>query len=322
MQYRTDSTPATESRGKVQKAFQPARIKHRIDAIGHPFQVVRTSRLAHIVVMKILLSVSACLILLVKPAVADLSLPWDSSVELQGSVVQEAFYGPPGYGETPRDDLVEVAYVLHLEHPVTVSGSGEFAHEPVMGQQEIQLVLKTPAMLRDIPSSSCVQLRGKLFGAHTGHHHYPVLMDVESYSLCDQSISGANLQKTATQAAESGYDSSIEGMAWGEKTELRGKVWLEARQGPPGYGKSPHLDLIETIRVLALERPITVNGPSDDNWNAAIDQMKIHLVIMDANMRSGIPLDTCLALNGSLFGSHRTQTYHAVMMSVEGYRHC
>src|SRR6478736_2094703 len=39
---------------------------------------------------------------------------------LTGTLKAEVFYGPPGYGETPKTDKKETAYILHLTKPITV----------------------------------------------------------------------------------------------------------------------------------------------------------------------------------------------------------
>src|SRR5687768_17168845 len=39
---------------------------------------------------------------------------------LTGTVKAQVFYGPPGYGESPKIDKKETAYILHLSKPITV----------------------------------------------------------------------------------------------------------------------------------------------------------------------------------------------------------
>lgn len=257
-------------------------------------------------------------------ACSDEPLTWDTPVELRGSVMQEAHYGPPNYGETPLDDRAEVAYVLHLDRPITVSGASDFIDGPAVSQEEIQLVLHTEAMFRDIPSSACVRVVGKLFAAHTGHHHRLILMSVDSYTLCNQTARTPNdLQEISKRRnIAPRYDPSIEGLPWETSITLKGVVQLESFNGPPGYGETPLADLIETIRVLSLNSPVTVNGPSQYGYSAAVDQDKIHLESMDTDLRTQIPLDTCLLLTGSLYGSRAGHFYYPVQMIIESYSAC
>lgn len=276
------------------------------------------------IITAVMLQVSA----FIAPAHSEETLTWDTTVELRGSVRQEAHYGPPNYGETPLDDRVEVALVLLLDQAITVGGESEFTDGPVERQSEIQLVLHTEAMFRDLPSAPCVQVEGKLFGSHTGHHHRPVLMFVDSYRLCDQAASAESRLEAAkgelpgTQRAAVPYDPSIAGLPWNTATALQGFVQLETFDGPPGYGETPLDDLMETIRVLVLDQAVTVNGPSDRSWPAALDQLKIHLDSMDTNLRTEIPLQSCLLVTGSLSGNNAEHVYYPVLMIVESYRPC
>ncbi len=280
--------------------------------------------MARAIATKIIAAVTLQVSAFLAPAHSEETLTWDTTVELRGSVKQEAHYGPPNYGETPLDDRVEVAVVLLLDQAITLSGESEFTDGPVESQSEIQLVLHTEAMFRDIPSAPCVQVKGKLLGSHTGHHHRPVLMFVDSHKLCDQTANAqSDVQDTDVEVAvESQFDPSIEGLPWNTSISRQGVVHLETFDGPPGYGNTPDVDLVEAIRVLVLDQAITVNGPSDRSWPAALDQLKIHLDSMDTNLRVEIPLESCLLVTGSLSGSNEEHVYYPVLMTVESYRPC
>lgn len=42
-------------------------------------------------------------------------------IQLEGTLTQRTFYGPPGFGETPAKDAREKVYLLKLERPVTMT---------------------------------------------------------------------------------------------------------------------------------------------------------------------------------------------------------
>jgi hypothetical protein len=100
-------------------------------------------------------------------------------VALTGKVVSRTFYGPPGYGENPKTDSRESQYILLLHRQIDVVGSPEFETE--RGVKQITLVVfdfkTTPVRLW---LHKRVTIEGKLFHAHTGHHHTKVLIEVST----------------------------------------------------------------------------------------------------------------------------------------------
>ncbi len=95
---------------------------------------------------------------------------------LTGKLEMENFWGPPGYGEDTLTDMKENCAMLTLDAPIDVLAdtSSEF-NESVNDVGVIQLAstIKLNAYI-----GKHVTLKGKLFGAQTGHHHTPVLLDV------------------------------------------------------------------------------------------------------------------------------------------------
>jgi hypothetical protein len=86
------------------------------------------------------------------------------------------YYGAPGFGEDPKHDKKEVGYYLDLAVPLCVLPGSDIARS---GVRRIQLVLDEDGYSRLRPLvGKRVTLRGTLFGAITGHHHTPVLLNV------------------------------------------------------------------------------------------------------------------------------------------------
>lgn len=105
----------------------------------------------------------------------------DTSV-ITGKLRVEMFYGPPGYGENPEEDMKEETYLLWLDQPVKVfSNSPEQEEEGFNTTKQevdkIQLMSTHDIQFKSYEGKT-IQVRGSFFGAHTGHHHAEVLMDV------------------------------------------------------------------------------------------------------------------------------------------------
>jgi uncharacterized protein YecT (DUF1311 family) len=104
-------------------------------------------------------------------------------VELSGFLDSERFFGPPGYGESPKEDPVEEAWILILDRPICVLASSNFRDAntpPENGVSRIQLVPQgeISSALKGWKEQN-IMVRGTLFHSHTGHHHAPVLMNVQ-----------------------------------------------------------------------------------------------------------------------------------------------
>ena len=110
---------------------------------------------------------------------------FDTISMITGSITTEVFYGSPGFGENPKTDEKEKRYLLVLEKPVNFNGlnvSEEDAEDESRRTRKnvskIQLLYEDSIdMGRHLGST--VRLTGTFFGAHTGHHHTEVLMDVQ-----------------------------------------------------------------------------------------------------------------------------------------------
>ena len=68
----------------------------------------------------------------------------DHSVRLEGRLVRRWFYGPSGFGETPKQDAREEVFVLNLTHPITVfappnPGRDETCEDLLPGVSQVQV---------------------------------------------------------------------------------------------------------------------------------------------------------------------------------------
>lgn len=101
---------------------------------------------------------------------------------LYGELKSEVGYGPPNFGEPPDENARFTYYVLYLDHAINILSQST---DPEMEDIEINRLNIKKAQLMGWQISNLEQLinrkvrvRGILFGAHTLHHHTPVLISV------------------------------------------------------------------------------------------------------------------------------------------------
>jgi hypothetical protein len=101
------------------------------------------------------------------------------TTQITGVLARHMYYGGPGYGEDPKHDEKEVGFYLDLTVPLCMTAGSDFADVATTGIRRVQLVLDEGgyARLRSY-LGKLIALRGMAFGAYTGHHHTPVLLDV------------------------------------------------------------------------------------------------------------------------------------------------
>ena len=113
-------------------------------------------------------------------------LSYVPSVSVLSGVINNAdFPGPPNYESIAKGDKRETFWILKLDRSVCVSNKGnDLTNIAESGMVQMQLVLsaKQYELYRDVLSKSVV-VRGTLFHSHTGHHHTPVLISVQSIEL-------------------------------------------------------------------------------------------------------------------------------------------
>lgn len=93
------------------------------------------------------------------------------------------FYGPPGFGENPKVDAKETPERLVLDAPIDVKPTkDDHDNEAVASVKELQIV---PNVVPDLKPylDRRVTVTGKLFQGHTGHHHTPALIALDSIEL-------------------------------------------------------------------------------------------------------------------------------------------
>ena len=110
-------------------------------------------------------------------------------VNISGTLTRKTFAGPPNYESAHKGDRAETNWLIQLHSPVCVF---EDKADPDLNPSqdrvsEIQLVL-TPDEYQTYKEmvGREVIAKGTLFGAHTGHHHTPVLLTTKSIELASR----------------------------------------------------------------------------------------------------------------------------------------
>lgn len=93
---------------------------------------------------------------------------------LSGVLHVRTFYGPPGYGETPKQDAREPQLILALDGPIDVVGA-ELPDGELLGVTQVTLVPKQGVNFMPYVGRH-ITVRGELFGRVNAHHHTPVLL--------------------------------------------------------------------------------------------------------------------------------------------------
>ena len=103
-----------------------------------------------------------------------------SVVSLDGELRSSLFPGPPNYTSIARGDYPESVLILTLDRAVCVSGDPSSSRNSQSHYDllEVQLVLSKDQARSLIGKR--VRASGTLFGAHTGHHRTPIVLQVRS----------------------------------------------------------------------------------------------------------------------------------------------
>ena len=131
--------------------------------------------------MKSAFLLSTLLIAFASNSVAkDKCLRYDEEIRgLRGTLQIRVYFGPPNYGENPNTDSREAQAVLFLDKTIcTVKDDGSDNTDQV-NQFEITLIPSQTVQLSSLAGKKVI-VSGKLFGAHTGHHHTPLLLSLSS----------------------------------------------------------------------------------------------------------------------------------------------
>ncbi|HEX8214809.1 MAG TPA: DUF4431 domain-containing protein [Allosphingosinicella sp.] len=103
----------------------------------------------------------------------------DSWVTVSGVLTSRSFAGPPNYESIAKGDREERALILKLPVP-SCATDREFIEAGTTFDQ-VHLSASEAAILNalNLAVGRSVTVRGRAFGAHTGHHRAPLVLIVE-----------------------------------------------------------------------------------------------------------------------------------------------
>lgn len=110
--------------------------------------------------------------------------PPNDRVSASGRLTLQLFPGPPNYESIAAGDAEERTFILELPAATCVDDGGEFA-EPEQRFVTVHVSSRRPALMSVLEAAvgQRVTVRGEAFGSHTGHHHAPLVILVESVSV-------------------------------------------------------------------------------------------------------------------------------------------
>jgi hypothetical protein len=137
---------------------------------------------------------------------ACIDLKQTTSFSFEGTLSYGIFAGPPNYEDVRKGDSPEPTYILNLKSPTCVTGD-----EFLKPDQRFDKIQVYPAesgtagrfLSRDLRRfvNKQVVVQGKSpFGAHTGHHHAPLLLPINEIAIPHDPTKAYGTAMTTVQA--------------------------------------------------------------------------------------------------------------------------
>ncbi|MES2836644.1 MAG: DUF4431 domain-containing protein [Bacteroidota bacterium] len=106
---------------------------------------------------------------------------------ITGIIKLERFYGPPGFGENPKTDMIEDGYYLILSKAINVLSNEKVIEEGDFNTSKynldkVQLNPRNGIKLSAYKNKK-VKITGTFYGAHSGHHHTDAILDVNAIEV-------------------------------------------------------------------------------------------------------------------------------------------
>lgn len=106
--------------------------------------------------------------------------------EVVGILGTRVYPGPPNWESTKHGDRAENIWHVRLKKAITVADPDPNSlNETETRVREIQLIVIEDRLAENLRKhkGATILFRGKFTHAITGHHHLPVLMEVESFKV-------------------------------------------------------------------------------------------------------------------------------------------
>jgi Domain of unknown function (DUF4431) len=137
---------------------------------------------------------------------ACIDLKQTNMLSFEGTLNYRIFAGPPNYQDVRKGDTPEPTYILKLAEPICVSGD-EFI-DPGDKFDQVQIFSEPSDKAAQALSRDLRRLVGKRvvvegtspFGAHTGHHHAPLMLPITRISIASGPTESYGTAMTTVQA--------------------------------------------------------------------------------------------------------------------------
>jgi len=106
--------------------------------------------------------------------------------------------------------------------------------------------------------------------------------------------------------------------------ELKGKLTIVPKYGPPNYGENPETDEKVKVPILKLSQPVNVRADPKrdlDAYNESFNGVReVQLVFLTDTIRYGHLIGKQLVAKGTLFQAQTGHHYTKVLMTVSEIR--
>jgi len=135
---------------------------------------------------------------------ACLDLKQTNVLSLEGTLNYRIFAGPPNYEDVRKGDTPEPTYILTLAEPMCASGDefldprDKFSQVQIFPESSDKAATALSRDLRRWIGKRVVVEGTSPFGAHTGHHHAPLMLPITRISIAPTQSHGTAM--TSVQA--------------------------------------------------------------------------------------------------------------------------
>ena len=156
--------------------------------------------------LAVLLLIGLTFCLASEASAACIDLKQANNLSFEGILNYRIFAGPPNYEDVRKGDAPEPTYILTLPEPICASGD-EFV-DPSDKFNEVQIFPESSDKAAQALSRDLRRLVGKRvvvegtspFGAHTGHHHAPLMLPITRISVASDPTESYGTAMTTVQA--------------------------------------------------------------------------------------------------------------------------
>jgi hypothetical protein len=137
---------------------------------------------------------------------ACIDLKQANNLSFEGILNYRIFAGPPNYEDVRKGDAPEPTYILTLPEPICASGdefvdqSDKFNEVQIFPESSDKAAQALSRDLRRLVGKRVVVEGTSPFGAHTGHHHAPLMLPITRISVASDPTESYGTAMTTVQA--------------------------------------------------------------------------------------------------------------------------